>query len=195
MVSFIVFVVGIFILVSTVFITLILSIIQFVLNFIIANILLIGLILFGLLTLFIILAIFLPEPEQKKKENNSQNSTAQAYTRGNTVSEKEQSKKNTINVKSTVVKEQANSDKNYNKKTYQASTEYSTKEKSSSNTVNKYSNKNSFKTQTSVLFERNVETENHCETEKKQIYYYGFSEVIFELNRLKLSSLDIDTRI
>ena len=92
MVSFIVFVIGIFIVILGVFLSLIVSLIQFLLNLIIANILQIGLILFGFSVLFVVLAIFLPKPKQQeseteKKENNSQHSTAQAYTRENTVSD------------------------------------------------------------------------------------------------------------
>ncbi|MEM7556375.1 MAG: hypothetical protein AAF378_20195 [Cyanobacteria bacterium P01_A01_bin.84] len=80
MVSFVVFIIGIFIVVLGVFLNIIVSLIQFVLNLIIANILPIVLILFILFTLFVILAIFLPNPEQDKEENNAQHSTAQAYT-------------------------------------------------------------------------------------------------------------------
>ena len=188
MVSFIVFIISIFIVVLGVLLSLIASLIQFILNLIIANILPICLILFGLFTLFVILAIFLPEPEKEKEEDDSQHSTAQAYTRENTVSDKEESKKTTINVKSTVVKEEAKLDKSYKKKKLDlASTKHSTKEKPSSNTANKYSNKNSFQTQTSVLFERNTETESHCEIETEQIYYSGFAEIEPELRRLTLS--------
>ncbi|WP_319421498.1 hypothetical protein [Pleurocapsa sp. FMAR1] len=187
MVSFIVFIIGIFILALGVSLTLIASLIQFVLNLIIANILPISFILFGLFALFAILAIFLPEPEQSKEENSSQYSTARAYTRENIVSDKEETEKTTINVKSTVVKEEAKSDKSYKKKTYQASTKDSTKEKPSSSTENKYCSKNSFQTQTSVLFERNLETESHCEIEREQIYYSSFSDIEPELKRLTLS--------
>ena len=187
MVSFIVFIIGIFIVVLGVFLSLAASLIQFILNLIIANILPISLILFGSFTLLVISAIFLPEPEQSKEEDDFQHSTAQAYTRENTVSDREESKKTTINVKSTIVREEAKSDKSYKKKkTDRASTKHNTKEKPSSSTENKYCNKNSFQTQTSVLYERNVETENHCEIKREQIYYSGSSEVEPELRRLKL---------
>lgn len=197
MVSFIVFVIGIFIVILGVFLSLIVSLIQFLLNLIIANILPIGLILFGLSVLFVVLAIYLPEQKQQeseteKKENNSQHSTAQVYTRENTVSDNDKSNKATIDVKSTVVKEQPKSYKSHqNKEPYRASTKHYTKEKSSYNqysldTKEKNSTKNG-STQAIVSPNYRANTESDFRTERSTIYYSGFSEVRPELRRLKLS--------
>ena len=113
---------------------------------------------------------------------------AQAYTRENIVCDEEKSNKNTIDVKSTVVKEEAKSTKSYpKKKANQVSKKHSTKEKLSSSSEKQYRNKHSFQTQTSVLFERNVATESRCEIEREQIHYSGSSEVEPQLRRLKLS--------
>ena len=177
--------------------SLVVSLIQLVLNFLAANILPIGLILFGLLALFAILAIFLSEPKQpesktEKKGNNSQHSTAKAFVRENAVSNTDKANTNVIDIKSTVVREQSKLDKIYqNKKANQPSTKHSIKAKSSSNkyysNIEKgYSTKN-ISTQTSVLPERKVNTESNLKSEREQIYYSGFSEVIPELRELKLS--------
>ena len=197
MVSFIVFLIGIFIVILGVFLSLIVSLIQFLLNLIIANILQIGLILFGLSVLFVVLAIFLPKPKQQeseteKKENNSQHSTAQAYTRENTVSDNDKSNKATIDVKSTVVKEQPKSYKSHqNKEPYRVPTKHYTKEKSSYNqysldTKEKNSTKNG-STQAIVSPNYRANTESNFRTERSTIYYSGFSEVRPELRRLELS--------
>ncbi|MGB5710717.1 MAG: hypothetical protein WBM44_07375, partial [Waterburya sp.] len=102
------------------------------------------------------------------------------------------SNKTTIDVKSTVVKEQAKSYKNHqNKETCRASTKHRTKEKPSynkysHNTKEDHSTKNS-STQTIVSPNLKTNTESHSPTERTPIYCSSFSEVIPELRRLKLS--------
>ena len=177
------------------------SLIQFILNFLIANILSIVLVLFGLFILLVILCIFLPESKEvenktereEEKENDSSSSTAKAHTRENIVSEREKSTRTVIDVKSAVIREKTRSNKSHQKtKTYRVSANHSTKAKPLSNqpsrsNENKCPTKNSYSTQTSISKDRRVNTETNFPTERSPIYDSGFSVVRPELRRLTLS--------
>ena len=104
----------------------------------------------------------------------------------------DKSNKATVDVKSTVVKEQPKSYKSHqNKEPYRVPTKHYTKEKSSYNqysldTKEKNSTKNG-STQAIVSPNYRANTESNFRTERSTIYYSGFSEVRPELKRLKLS--------
>ena len=79
----------------------IVSLLQFILNFLVANILPIVLALFGLFVLLAISDTFLLEPKKAdnktEKGDNSQHSIAQAYTRENIVPNREKKKQYNCN--------------------------------------------------------------------------------------------------
>lgn len=182
---------------------LVVSLIQLIINFLVANILPIVLVIFSLFALLVILAIFLPESketendtekkEDKDQEINSQRSTTKASNKEKTSSDLQKINKTTIDVKSTVVREQPKSNKSHQKnKSYQASVKHNNQAKlssdrPSSSNENKRQTQNCYATQATVSQHR-VNTESYFSRERTQISYADFSEEVRpKLKQLKLS--------